>query len=48
MITGAAMGALGMCATEPKQAVSKSAVDAADNFSICRKECNETKLINLN
>jgi hypothetical protein len=48
MVTGAAIGVLGMCATEPKQAVSNRAASAAEKFSIRRKECNELKFIDLN
>jgi hypothetical protein len=41
------MGVLGICTTEPKHAVSKSAVSAAENFSIRCKEVNEIKFIVL-
>jgi hypothetical protein len=47
MVTGAAMGVLGICTAEPKHAVSKSTVIAAEKFSERRRECNEIKFIDL-
>jgi hypothetical protein len=47
MLAGVAIGVLGMFVTEPKQAVSKSTVSAAENFNIRCKECKEIEFIDL-